>query len=242
MTKVESPQRFRYYDLVMAAFVTVLLVSNIASAARIVKIWFFTFDAGTLLFPLAYIFGDVLTEVYGYARARRVIWVGFGANALMSGLLMLIGLLPWAGFGPSTSAYYEVLGFTPRIVAASLVAYWAGEFSNSFVLAKMKIWTKGRFLWSRTIGSTLVGQGVDTGVFILVAFLGAFRGSELLSLIISNYIFKVGVEILFTPITYLIVGGLKRAEGVDHYDYKTNFNPFHLFTPRSNFVPPRGPR
>lgn len=234
MTEVESTQRFRYYDLVMAAFVTVLLVSNIASAARIVKFWIFTFDAGTLLFPLAYIFGDVLTEVYGYARARRVIWVGFAANALMSGLLMLIGLLPWAGFGPSTEAYYEVLGFTPRIVAASLVAYWAGEFSNSFVLAKMKLWTKGRFLWTRTIGSTLVGQGVDTGVFILVAFLGAFRGSELLSLIISNYIFKVGVEILFTPVTYAVVGGLKRAEGVDFYDYKTNFNPFHLRVSRSS--------
>lgn len=234
MTKVESTRGFRYYDLVMAAFVTVLLISNIASAARIVKFWIFTFDAGTLLFPLAYIFGDVLTEVYGYARARRVIWVGFAANALMSGLLMLIGLLPWAGFGPSTQAYYEVLGFTPRIVIASLVAYWVGEFSNSFVLAKMKVWMKGRFLWMRTIGSTIVGQGVDTAVFILVAFLGAFKGSELLSLIISNYIFKVGVEVLFTPITYLIVGGLKRAEGVDYYDRKTNFNPFHLRVSRSS--------
>lgn len=226
-------EKFRYYDLVMAAFVTVLLVSNIASAARIVKIWKFTFDAGTLLFPLAYIFGDVLTEVYGYARARRVIWVGFAANAVMSGIIMLVGILPWAGFGPTTEAYYEVLGFTPRIVIASLAAYWVGEFSNSFVLAKIKLWTRGRFLWIRTISSTIIGQGVDTAAFVLVAFLGVFAGAEIRTLIISNYIFKVGVEVVFTPLTYLIVGGLKRTEKVDFYDYKTNFNPFKLALPRS---------
>ncbi len=219
---------FRHYDLVMTAFVTVLLVSNIASAARIVKVWIFTFDAGTLLFPLAYIFGDILTEVYGYARARRVIWVGFTANALMSGIIMLVGLLPWAGFGPSTEAYHEVLGFTPRIVIASLIAYWVGAFSNSFVLAKMKVWTRGKLLWARTIGSTIVGQGTDTVVFVLVAFLGAFAGPEIMAIIISNYVFKVGVEVAFTPITYLIVGWLKRTEGADYYDRGTNFNPFRL--------------
>jgi len=226
--RLEPASGFRHYDLVMAAFVTVLLVSNIASAARIVKIWIFTFDAGTLLFPLAYIFGDILTEVYGYARARRVIWVGFAANALMSGIIMLVGLLPWAGFGPSTEAYHEVLGFTPRIVIASLVAYWVGAFSNSFVLAKMKVWTRGKLLWARTIGSTIVGQGTDTVVFVLVAFLGAFAGPEIMAIIISNYVFKVGVEVTFTPITYLIVGWLKRTEGADYYDRGTNFNPFRL--------------
>jgi uncharacterized integral membrane protein (TIGR00697 family) len=226
--QLQPASGFRHYDLVMAAFVTVLLVSNIASAARIVKIWIFTFDAGTLLFPLAYIFGDILTEVYGYARARRVIWVGFAANALMSGIIMLVGLLPWAGFGPSTEAYHEVLGFTPRIVIASLVAYWVGAFSNSFVLAKMKVWTRGKHLWARTIGSTIVGQGTDTVVFVLVAFLGVFAGPEIMAIIVSNYVFKVGVEVTFTPITYLIVGWLKRTEGADYYDRGTNFNPFRL--------------
>lgn len=230
---MDKEKDFRYYDLVMAAFVTVLLVSNIASAARIVKLgWFpFPLDAGTFLFPLVYIFGDVLTEVYGYARARRVIWVGFAANALMSGIIMLVGLIPAAPFGPSAEAYREVLGLTPRIVGASLLAYWVGEFSNSLVLAKMKVWTRGRYLWARTIGSTLVGQGVDTVVFVLAAFLGAvgFGVTDILGILIGNYIWKVGTEVLFTPGTYLVVGGLKRAEGVDHYDRDTNFNPFHLF-------------
>lgn len=223
-------QRFRYYDVVMAAFVTVLLVSNIASAARIVQLrWFpFPLDAGTFLFPLAYIFGDILTEVYGYARARRVIWIGFGANALMSGIIMLVGLIPATPFGPSPSAYSEVLGLTPRIVGASLLAYWVGEFSNSFVLAKLKVWTKGRFLWLRTISSTLVGQGVDTAVFVCAAFLGAvdFPLQAIVGILIGNYIWKVSTEVIFTPVTYLIVGGLKRAEKVNYYDLDTNFNPF----------------
>jgi len=229
---------YRYYDIVMAAFVTVLLVSNIASAARIVDLkWFpWPLDAGTFLFPLAYIFGDILTEVYGYARARRVIWIGFGANALMSGIIMLVGLIPAASFGPSAEAYSEVLGLTPRIVGASLLAYWVGEFSNSFVLAKMKVWTKGRFLWTRTIGSTLVGQGVDTAVFVFAAFLGAsgFALADIVAILIGNYIWKVGTEVLFTPVTYLVVRGLKKAEGVDHYDRNTNFNPFHLFSAPRN--------
>jgi queuosine precursor transporter len=227
--------RLRYYDLVMAAFVTVLLVSNIASAARIVAFkWFpFPLDAGTFLFPLAYIFGDILTEVYGYARARRVIWIGFGANALMSAIIMLVGLIPAAPFGPSASAYSEVLGLTPRIVGASLLAYWVGEFSNSFVLAKLKVKTRGRFLWLRTISSTLVGQGVDTAVFVFAAFLGAagFHISDIIAILIGNYIWKVGTEILFTPVTYLVVGGLKRAERLDYYDSRTNFTPFRLKLP-----------
>ncbi|MBN2378977.1 queuosine precursor transporter [candidate division WOR-3 bacterium] len=267
-------KQFQYYDIVMAAFVTVLLVSNIASAARIVQFtpiildlgrllspfkfilgevatvprileinWFpWPLDAGTFLFPLAYIFGDILTEVYGYARARRVIWIGFGANALMSGIIMLVGLIPAAPFGPSAHAYSEVLGLTPRIVGASLLAYWAGEFSNSFTLAKMKVWTKGRFLWARTIGSTLVGQCVDTAVFVFAAFLGArgFAITDIVGILIGNYIWKVGTEVLFTPVTYLVVGGLKRAECVDHYDRKTNFNPFHVFIPRKMTASFRG--
>lgn len=234
---LDAPGKFRYYDVVMAAFVTVLLVSNIASAARIVDLsWFpFPLDAGTFLFPLAYIFGDILTEVYGYGRARRVIWIGFGANALMSGIIMLVGLIPAAPFGPSAAAYSEVLGLTPRIVGASLLAYWAGEFSNSFVLAKLKVRTRGRFLWLRTISSTLVGQGVDTVVFVFAAFLGAagFALQDIIAILIGNYIWKVGTEIIFTPATYLIVGGLKRAEKVDHYDRDTDFSPFRLSTSRN---------
>ncbi|NLI97771.1 queuosine precursor transporter [bacterium] len=225
--KPVSARAFRYYDLIMAAFVTVLLVSNIVST-KITHLGPFSFDAGTLLFPLAYIFGDVLTEVYGYARSRRVIWVGFAANLLMSAIIMLAGALPPAEGWPYQESYMNVLGLTPRIVIASLVAYWAGEFSNSFVLAKMKLATKGRFLWTRTIGSTIVGEAVDTAIFAVVAFLGVLPSSLLVTVIISNYVFKVGVEVVFTPLTYLIVGGLKRAEGVDYYDRKTNFNPFLL--------------
>ncbi len=227
--KPVGAKAFRYYDLIMAAFVTVLLVSNIVST-KITHLGPFSFDAGTLLFPLAYIFGDVLTEVYGYARSRRVIWVGFAANLLMSAIIMLVGALPAAEGWPFQESYMNVLGLTPRIVIASLVAYWAGEFSNSFVLAKMKLATKGRFLWTRTIGSTIVGEAVDTAIFATVAFLGVLPSSLLVTVIISNYVFKVGVEIVFTPLTYLIVGGLKRAEGVDYYDRKTNFNPFLLST------------
>jgi uncharacterized integral membrane protein (TIGR00697 family) len=225
--KPVSAKAFRYYDLIMAAFVTVLLVSNIVST-KITHLGPFSFDAGTLLFPLAYIFGDVLTEVYGYARSRRVIWVGFAANLLMSAIIMVVGALPAAEGWPFQESYMNVLGLTPRIVIASLVAYWAGEFSNSFVLAKMKLATKGRFLWTRTIGSTIVGEAVDTAIFATVAFLGVLPSSLLVAVIISNYVFKVGVEAVFTPLTYLIVGGLKRAEGVDYYDRKTNFNPFLL--------------
>ncbi len=221
--------RLRYYDLVMAAFVAVLLISNILST-KITKLGPFSFDAGTLLFPLAYIFGDILTEVYGYARARRVIWVGFAANFLMSVLIIAVGKLPPAADWPFQEAYMNVLGLTPRIVIASLAAYWVGEFSNSFIMAKMKIWTKGKLLWLRTISSTVFGEGIDTVIFVLVAFMGILPQQLLLAVIISNYIFKVGVEILFTPITYLIVGGLKRAEGVDYYDRKTNFNPFRFFS------------
>ncbi|MBE7550188.1 MAG: queuosine precursor transporter [Anaerolineales bacterium] len=231
---------YKYYDFIMAFFVAVLLISNIASAAKIVD-WGVSlfglplaFDAGTLLFPVSYIFGDILTEVYGYKKSRRVIWAGFGAAGLMSLTFWLVGLLPgergWQEYA-GQDAYEAILGGAASggIVAASLAAYFAGEFSNSFVLAKMKVATQGRWLWLRTIGSTLVGEGIDTISFVLIAVLfGVFPWEIVLSLITANYIFKVGIEVLFTPFTYAIVGFLKRAEQEDYYDRETNFNPFSL--------------
>ncbi|MCX7671769.1 MAG: queuosine precursor transporter, partial [Anaerolineae bacterium] len=207
---------FRYYDLIMALFVTVLLTSNIASSAKIVD-WGVTlpviglalaFDAGTLLFPISYIFGDVLTEVYGYAASRRVIWAGFAMAALMGLTLWIVARLPGEATWQQTTgqaAYDAVLGGVSQggILIASIVAYFCGEFSNSFTLAKMKVWTGGRYLWTRTIGSTLVGEGVDSSVFVLLACtFGVFPWSVAPSIIAANYIFKVGIEVLFTPITY----------------------------------------
>ena len=220
-----NPERFRYLDLITGLFVAVLLISNIASS-KIVEIWKFTFDGGTILFPLSYIFGDILTEVYGFRRSRRVIWIGFFCAALMSLTLGLIGLIRPAIGWEYQEAYMRILGQTPRIVTASLIAYFAGEFSNSFILAKMKILTKGKWLFTRTIGSTIVGEGIDTIIFVLIAFLGVYPNDLVLLIIISNYIFKVSLEIVFTPLTYKIVGFLKRVEKVDWFDYKTNFNPF----------------
>ncbi len=221
----EGRKNFKYLDVITAFFVAVLLISNIAST-KILDFGFFTFDGGTLLFPLSYIFGDILTEVYGYRRSRKVIWLGFGAALLMSVVFIIVGKLPAAAGWENQDAYDKILGLTPRIVAASLIAYFAGGFSNSFILAKMKIWMKGKKLWARTIGSTLIGEGIDTTLFILIAFWGVLPSSLLLTLIISNYLFKTGVEVLFTPATYKIVKWLKRAESEDFYDYKTNFNPF----------------
>lgn len=220
-----NPERFRYLDLITGLFVAVLLISNIASS-KIVEIWKFTFDGGTLLFPLSYIFGDILTEVYGFRRSRRVIWIGFFCAALMSLTLGLIGLIRPASGWEYQEAYMRILGQTPRIVTASLIAYFAGEFSNSFILAKMKVLTKGRWLFTRTIGSTIVGEGIDTIIFVVIAFLGVYPNDLVLLIIISNYIFKVSLEIVFTPLTYKIVGFLKRVEKVDWFDYGTNFNPF----------------
>lgn len=234
--------RYKYLDLITSFFVAVLIVSNIASSAKIVDwgIRLFgvplAFDAGTLLFPLSYIFGDVLTEVYGYRQGRRVIWIGFGCSLMMIIVLWVVGRLPGEAFWQANvgqEAYDAILGgvSSGAIVAASLVAYWAGEFSNSFVLAKMKILTHGRWLWTRTIGSTLVGQGVDTLLFITLATLFGVPGfvpQIWLTLVLTNYLFKVGVEALMTPVTYVVVRRLKAAEGVDIYDHGTNFNPFRL--------------
>ena len=221
----DTPERFRYFDLITGLFVAVLLISNIAST-KIVEIWKFTFDGGTILFPLSYIFGDILTEVYGYKKSRRVIWIGFFCALLMSLTLSLIGLIKPAGGWEHQEAYMAILGQTPRIVTASLIAYFAGEFSNSYILARMKVLTKGRWLFARTIGSTIVGEGIDTVIFVIIAFLGVYDNRLVLFIIISNCIFKVSLEIIFPPVTYKVVRFLKRTEKVDWFDYKTNFNPF----------------
>lgn len=229
---------YRYFDLIMAVFVTVLVVSNIASAAKIID-WGFSiagirmaFDAGTLLFPISYIFGDILTEVYGYRRSRRVIWSGFFLLGLSAVLFWIIGRLPadpgWEQF-TGQAAYNAILGgmSSGGIVLGSLAGYWAGEFSNSIILARLKLITRGRWLWLRTIASTLIGQLVDTAGFVIVASLfGVFPWSLFLSLVITNYLFKCGVEVVMTPFTYLIVNRLKRAEHEDFYDVGTHFNPF----------------
>jgi uncharacterized integral membrane protein (TIGR00697 family) len=231
-------KQYRFFDLIMAIFVTVLVVSNIASSAKIVD-WGFSlfgvrmaFDAGTILFPISYIFGDILTEVYGYRRSRRVIWTGFACLALSSFIFWLVRAMPgeatWQGYA-GDAAYNAILGgmSTGGIVLASLAGFWTGEFTNSFTLAKMKILTNGRWLWTRTIGSTLIGELVDTVMFVVVASVfGVFPWSLFLTLTATNYVFKCGVEALMTPVTYVVVNALKRMENEDYYDRGTNFNPF----------------
>ena len=231
---------YKYYDWIMALFITVLLVSNIASSAKIVD-WGITmfgiplaYDAGTLLFPISYIFGDVLTEVYGYRYGRRVIWTGFACALLMSVSLWVVGRLPGEAYWQENvgqDAYNAILGgvSSGAIVIASLTAYWAGEFSNSFVLAKMKIITRGRWLWTRTISSTMIGEGLDSLIFVTLATLlkvPGFVPEIWLTLVLTNYLFKVGVEVFMTPVTYRVVNRLKRVENVDYFDYGTDFNPF----------------
>lgn len=220
----------KHLDSITALFVAVLLISNVAST-KILNLGPLTFDGGTILFPLSYIFGDILTEVYGYARSRKVIWLGFIAATLMSVTLAIVGALPPAADWPNQDAYEVILGQTPRIVVASLIAYFAGEFSNSVTLAKLKVLTQGRRLWLRTISSTLLGQLLDTALFVLIAFTGTVPTNVLLAIVVSNYLFKCGVEILFTPITYWITGWLKQQEHEDYYDRETDFNPFRLSRP-----------
>ncbi len=233
-----NTRSYRYFDLILAVFVTVLIVSNIASSAKIVD-WGLSlfgvplaFDAGTLLFPVSYIFGDILTEVYGYRRSRRVIWVGFACLTLSAFVLWIVRILPGESTWEQTAgqaAYIAILGgmSSGGIVLASLLGYWSGEFSNSFVLAKMKLLTGGRWLWTRTIGSTLVGELVDSLIFVSIAILfGVFPSNLFLTLVLTNYLFKCGVEALMTPVTYWVVRILKRSEQEDYFDYGTNFNPF----------------
>lgn len=218
-------KNYQYLDVLVAFFVAVLIISNIAST-KILTLWKFTFDGGTILFPLSYIFGDILTEVYGYRQSRRVIWLGFISALLMSLVFYVVQLLPPAPDWHNQNAFEIILGFVPRIVLASLMAYFAGEFSNSVILSRLKIYTRGKFLWIRTIGSTIIGEGIDTAVFCTVAFYGILPDSVLWAVILSNYIFKCSLEILFTPVTYLIVGFLKRKEKEDVFDYGINYNPF----------------
>lgn len=225
---------FRYYDFVMAAFVAILLLSNIIGAAKPTYITIggeqWVYGAGILFFPLGYVIGDILTEVYGYARARRVIWAGFAALVFMAFMSWVVVSLPPADGWEGQAAYESVFGQVPRIVAASILAFWAGEFVNSLVMARMKIWTQGRHLWSRTIGSTLVGQGVDSLIFYPLAFWGVWSSEQVITVMLTNWGLKVLWEVVLTPLTYVVVNALKRAEGVDVYDEGTDFTPFSVRT------------
>lgn len=225
-----GPPRSKYLDVLISLFVTVLLVSNLIGC-KICAIGPFRVSGAQFLFPITYIFGDVFTEVYGYAASRRAIWTGFFANVLLSLMGMLAVALPPAPEWHDQKAFETVFHFVPRIVAASLVAYWCGEFANSFVLAKMKLWTGGKALWSRTIGSTVVGQLVDTVLFLGLAFGGTLSPAALIRLIFSGYFAKVVYETAMTPVTYAIVSGLKRREGIDVFDVSTDFSPFAGFRP-----------
>ena len=226
-------RRFRYFDLVMAAFVTILLLSNVIGAGKVATLdlpgigdW--PFGAGILFFPVSYVIGDVLTEVYGFGRARRCIWTGFVAMLFMAFMSWIVVALPPAPDWKGQDAYEAVFGQVPRIVFASMAAFWAGEFANSVVLAKMKVWTNGRYLWTRTIGSTVVGQGVDSLIFYPLAFLGAagWTSDLVLKVMVTQWVLKVSWEVLLTPVTYAVVGFLKRREGIDVYDVDTEFTPF----------------
>lgn len=228
-------QRYKYYDLIMAAFVTVLLCSNLIGVHKVSSINLpfygeYIYGAGVLFFPISYLFGDILTEVYGYARSRKVIWAGFGALIFASLMSFAVTSLPPARTmtAERQQAINMIFGQTPRIVLASLTAFWLGEFTNSFVLAKMKVFSNGKHLWKRTIGSTIFGEAVDSLVFYPIAFLGVWSAEQVFSVMVGNYFIKVMWEVLATPFTYKIVGFLKRAESEDFYDKDTNFNPFTL--------------
>jgi uncharacterized integral membrane protein (TIGR00697 family) len=221
-------QQYKYYDFLMAAFVTVLLCANLIGAAKITTIGGFSFGSGVLFFPLSYLFGDILTEVYGYARSRRVVWAGFAALGFASFMSWVIVAMPAAQGFAHQSAYETVFGSAPRIVLASFIAYFCGEFANSFVMAKMKLWSKGKRLWTRTIGSTVVGEAVDSTLFYPIAFLGMWSPDLVMQVALTNYVLKVLWEVLATPFTYRIVNALKRAEHEDYFDHNTNFTPFSL--------------
>lgn len=231
-----SEQRsYRYYEFVMAAFVTVLICSNLIGPAKIAQVELpvlgaIIFGAGAMFFPISYVFGDILTEVYGYARARRVIWAGFAGLGFASFMAAVVVALPPAPFWKHQAAYEVAFGSTWRIVAASMIAYFCGEFVNSYVLAKMKIRTAGKWLWTRTIGSTLAGEAVDSALFYPLAFYGSgiIPNEKLPLVMFAQFVAKVSVEVIFTPVTYKVVGFLKRAEREDYYDRRTDFNPFTL--------------
>lgn len=234
---MDQPRRHKYFDLIMAAFVAVLLCSNLIGVHKVSSINLpfygeFIYGTGVLFFPLSYLFGDILTEVYGYARSRRVIWAGFGALIFASVMAYVVTSLPPSSTmsAEQQSAVNLIFGQTWRIVLASLLGFWAGEFVNSFVLAKMKLLTAGKHLWTRTIGSTFAGQAVDSVIFYPIAFLGTWSTEQVVSVMIGNYFLKVFWEVVATPVTYKVVAFLKRAEHEDYYDRDTNFNPFAIST------------
>jgi uncharacterized integral membrane protein (TIGR00697 family) len=225
--------KFRYYDFTMAAFVAILLLSNVLGAGKVAQVWlpgvgWWPFGAGILFFPVSYVIGDILTEVYGYARARRVIWAGTAAVLFMAFMSWVVVALPPAPEWTNQAAYETIFGQVPRIVFASVCAFWVGEFVNSYVLARMKVWSQGRHLWMRTIGSTIAGEGVDSLIFYPLAFWGAagWTNELVLKVLVTQWVLKVSWEVLLTPVTYLAVGFLKRREGVDVYDRDTDFTPF----------------
>lgn len=229
MTMGTPPRKsYKYFDLVMAAFVTILLCSNLIGVPKVSTFFGYTYGAGILFFPISYVFGDILTEVYGYSRSRKVIWAGFAALLFASVMSWVIVALPPAPGWTQQENVEAIFGQTPRIACASFIAYWCGEFSNSYVLAKMKIWTAGRHLWMRTIGSTIVGEGVDSLIFYPLAFVGVWSNELVIQVMIANYLIKTGLETVLTPVTYKVVGFLKRAEQEDYYDRDTNFSPFRV--------------
>jgi uncharacterized integral membrane protein (TIGR00697 family) len=225
-----SGRNYKYFDLLMVAFVVVLLCSNLIGAGKVATVMGVTLGAGVFFFPLSYALNDVMTEVYGYARSRRVVWAGFGALLFMSLMSWAVTAMPPAPGWPHQASYEAVFGQAPRIVLASLLAFSVGEFTNSFVLAKLKVKTQGRHLWMRTIGSTVVGEGVDSLIFYPVAFLGLWSTELLITVMISNYALKVLWEVVATPVTYWLVNALKKAESEDFYDTDTDFTPFSLKT------------
>jgi uncharacterized integral membrane protein (TIGR00697 family) len=218
---------YRHFDTLLAIFIVVLLVSNLVGQ-KLCTIFGFSISGAQLLFPITYIFGDVFTEVYGYAASRKAIWLGFLANGLLAVMGLIVVWLPPAPGWQNQEAFATVFYQIPRLIVASLIAYWCGEFANSFTLAKMKLWTSGRMLWTRTIASTVVGQAVDTALIVSIGFAGTAPVSTLVAVAFGNYLGKVLYEVVATPATYAVVGFLKRSEGVDAYDYKSDFNPFHV--------------
>jgi len=230
----KDPRHYRYYDLIMAAYVCILLCANLIGPAKVAAVHVpvigqVTFVAGVLFFPLSYIFGDILTEVYGYARDRRCVWAGFGALAFAAFMASVIVALPPAAEWRTKQVHVQaIFGSTWRIIGASIIAFWSGSLVNSYVLAKMKIWTKGRWLWTRTIGSTICGEAVDSGLFYTLAFYGTWDQPLLIKVMATQYVLKTAWEVVNTPITYRVVAFLKRAEHEDYYDTDTNFTPFSL--------------
>ncbi len=230
LSAIEQPQRvYRFYDALLVAFVTVLICSNMIAAGKVATLGGYSFGAGVVFFPLSYLFGDILTEVYGYKRSRRVIWSGFSALVFTAAMAWVIVALPPSDKWDGQPAWERVFESSWRIVAASLTAFVIGEWVNSVVLAKMKVWTAGRYLWTRTIGSTIAGEAVDTAIFYPMAFLGDWTTELLITVMISNYVLKVATEVVLTPFTYKVVGYLKRVENEDYYDIGTDFNPLPEF-------------